>query len=254
VGHLGSGGSLPSSEGRFLIPGGGLDAIREALSALGERLGYRLRIGGDRIPVEIAQRLEEILETVADHGNAEGPHETLEQIRAELQGCARCDLHRFRKNVVLGEGDPHARLVFVGEGPGEEEDLQGRPFVGPAGQLLTRIIQAMGFQRDEVYIANVVKCRPPANRTPKPEEVAICSPFLFRQLRAISPAVICALGSVAAQTLLDTRERISRLRGHMHRWEGTPIMPTFHPSHLLRHSEHKRAVWEDMKQVIVYLK
>jgi DNA polymerase len=183
-----------------------------------------------------------------------GSEEVLDQIALELEGCTRCGLHRFRKNIVLGEGDPHARLVFVGEGPGEEEDFQGRPFVGPAGQLLNRIIEAMGFERHEVFIANVVKCRPPGNRTPRPEEVGTCGPFLFRQLRAISPQVICALGSAAAQTLLETRERISQMRGRMHRWQGIMVMPTFHPSYLLRHQEHKRAVWEDMKQVMACLK
>jgi DNA polymerase len=155
---------------------------------------------------------------------------------------------------VVGEGNARALLVFVGEGPGEEEDAQGRPFVGPAGQLLTKIIQAMGLRREEVYIANVVKCRPPANRTPKPEEVSVCKPFLLRQLRAISPKVICALGGVSAQALLESGEGISRLRGRFHRWDGIPVMPTFHPSYLLRNPERKRAVWEDMKQVMELLK
>lgn len=231
-----------------------MNKIQALVRGLEERLSYRLRMGGQRIPQQTARRVLDLIEMLEGNVRAASPGETLEQIWTELQECTRCGLHRFRQNIVFGEGDPHAQLVFVGEGPGGEEDLQGRPFVGPAGQLLTRIIQAMGFQREEVFIANVVKCRPPANRTPKPEEMATCRSFLFRQLRAVSPTVICALGGVAAQTLLETGDRISQLRGRMHRWQGIPVMPTYHPSHLLRHQEHKRAVWEDMKQVIAYLK
>jgi uracil-DNA glycosylase family 4 len=222
-----------------------MKTLREGLEVLERRLRYRLMAGGDHLPADLTARLLDLLEPV------EGP---LEEVARELGGCTRCPLHRSRHNIVVGEGNPRARLVFVGEGPGEEEDLQGRPFVGPAGQLLDRIIKAMGFTREEVFIGNVVKCRPPGNRTPSPEEVAACVPFLFRQLRAISPKVICALGGVSAQAILGSRDRISALRGRFHRWGEIAVMPTYHPSYLLRNPERKRDVWEDMQRVVEFLK
>ena len=181
---------------------------------------------------------------------AAGDRETLEEIRAELGECARCELGGLRKNLVFGVGNPHARIVFVGEAPGKDEDLQGEPFVGEAGQLLTRIIQAMGFERSEVYICNVLKCRPPGNRDPLPMEVEACGSFMLRQIKAIKPEVVVALGKFAAQTLLQTREIISRLRGSFHDYHGIPLMPTFHPSALLRDPAKKRDVWDDMQQVM----
>jgi len=173
----------------------------------------------------------------------------LASIRQELGECTRCRLHEGRNHVVFGEGDPHAALVFVGEGPGREEDLQGKPFVGRAGELLTRIIESIELTREEVYIANIVKCRPPKNRDPKPDEIQTCLPFLMRQLEAIKPRIICCLGTFAAQTLLGTEERISALRGRFHAYKGTKLMPTYHPAFLLRNPQFKRAVWEDMKQI-----
>lgn len=178
-----------------------------------------------------------------------GSGESLEEIRRDLGDCRRCPLWRGRRNLVFGEGDPHARLMFVGEAPGEEEDRQGRPFVGRAGQLLTRIIEAIGLRREEVYIANILKSRPPGNRDPQPEEVAACSPFLRRQVAAVNPDVLCALGAYAARNLLESELPISRLRGRFHDFHGRPLMPTFHPSYLLRNPEAKREAWEDMKQV-----
>ncbi len=175
--------------------------------------------------------------------------QTLREVREKLGDCQRCRLSRTRKSLVFGEGNEKARLVFVGEGPGYEEDLQGRPFVGKAGQLLTRIIDAMSMKRDHVYITNVVKCRPPQNRSPWPDEIACCYPFLANQLRIIQPTVICALGSAAAQTLLDTNAGITTLRGTFHTWEGIKVMPTFHPAYLLRNPERKGETWEDMKAV-----
>jgi uracil-DNA glycosylase family 4 len=174
---------------------------------------------------------------------------TLIAIREELGECHRCQLSATRKNIVFGEGDEKARLVFVGEGPGYDEDAIGRPFVGKAGQLLTRIIAAIGMRRDEVYITNVVKCRPPQNRTPWPNEIARCYPFLVRQLRAIHPAVICALGNTPAQTLLGTDAGITTLRGTFRLWEGIKVMPTFHPAYLLRNPERKKETWNDMKAI-----
>ncbi len=174
---------------------------------------------------------------------------TLDGVRQELGECTRCRLHEGRNHLVFGAGDPHAALVFVGEGPGREEDLQGKPFVGRAGELLTRIIEAIDLTREEVYIANIVKCRPPNNRDPRPDEIQTCLPFLLKQLEAIRPKLICCLGTFAAQTLLGTEERISALRGRFHAYKGTKLMPTYHPAFLLRNPQFKRAVWEDMKQI-----
>ncbi|MBW1777968.1 MAG: uracil-DNA glycosylase [Deltaproteobacteria bacterium] len=179
--------------------------------------------------------------------------ETLEDIRTDLGDCQRCGLNAGRTRIVFGAGDPDARLVFVGEGPGYEEDRQGEPFVGAAGRLLTKIIGAMGLTRDRVYICNVVKCRPPGNRNPLPDEMDQCLPFLKRQIKSIQPRVICALGSVAAHALLGTEAPISRLRGRFHDWEGIPLMPSYHPAYLLRNPEKKRDVWEDMKQIMALL-
>jgi uracil-DNA glycosylase family 4 len=173
--------------------------------------------------------------------------ESLVDIRTDLGECTRCNLSRSRTRIVFGQGNPHARLMFVGEGPGQEEDLAGEPFVGAAGQLLTRIIDAIKLRREEVYIANVVKCRPPGNRRPEPLEIATCSPFLRRQIGSVQPLFICTLGGCAAQTLLNTQEPISRLRGRFFDYEGIRVLPTFHPAYLLRNPEKKREVWEDMK-------
>ncbi|KJS29855.1 MAG: hypothetical protein VR64_18790 [Desulfatitalea sp. BRH_c12] len=180
--------------------------------------------------------------------------ETLEDIRSDLGECRRCGLSAGRTHIVFGEGSPDAELVFVGEGPGFEEDRSGRPFVGPAGELLARIIEAMKLTREKVYICNVVKCRPPENRNPEPAEIQACRPFLQRQVAALRPKVICALGTFAAQTLLDTPQAISALRGHFHDLNGIKVMPTFHPSYLLRHPEYKREVWADMKKVMALLR
>jgi len=180
--------------------------------------------------------------------------DALAAIRADIGDCTRCKLHSGRTHLVYGVGSADATLMFVGEGPGADEDLQGIPFVGRAGQLLTQIIKAMGFERDDVYIANVVKCRPPNNRNPEPDEIEQCEPFLMRQIDVINPRVIVALGKFAAQTLLRTEEPISRLRGRFHSLGRVDVMPTFHPSYLLRTPSAKREVWEDMKQVMERLK
>jgi uracil-DNA glycosylase len=179
--------------------------------------------------------------------------ETLEGVRAELGDCCRCELGGSRKTLVFGVGNPHARIVFVGEAPGRDEDVKGEPFVGEAGQLLTKIIQAMGFERSDVYICNVLKCRPPGNRDPLPSEVKACAPYMLRQVKAIKPEVIVALGKFASQTLLESKEIISRLRGRFHDYHGIPLMPTFHPSALLRDPSKKREVWDDMQQVMKLL-
>ena len=184
-------------------------------------------------------------------------HETLENIRKNLGDCQRCKLGKTRKNLVFGVGNPQARLVFVGEGPGADEDLKGEPFVGEAGQVLNRIITAMGIKREDVYICNVVKCRPPGNRDPEADEISACSPFLLRQIRSIQPEVIVTLGKFASQTLLGTKEPITKLRGKFRDFHGIPLMPTFHPSYLLRNKGDAGPfwdVWDDMTQVLRLLK
>jgi uracil-DNA glycosylase family 4 len=182
----------------------------------------------------------------SDNGGAEG----LESVRGELGDCQRCGLGRRRHSLVFGEGNPRAELVFVGEAPGADEDAQGRPFVGQAGQLLTKIIAAMGFKREEVYICNILKCRPPGNRNPQPDEIDACEPFLIRQLQAIGPRIICALGTFAAHTLLKSEAPISALRGRFHTYQGIPLMPTYHPAYLLRNPGAKKQVWEDVQLVM----
>jgi DNA polymerase len=175
--------------------------------------------------------------------------ETLAAIKADIgDDCRRCKLHTLgRKQIVFGVGNPGADLMFVGEAPGADEDQQGIPFVGRAGQLLTKIIEAIGLTRDDVYIANVIKCRPPQNRNPEQDEVDTCEPFLFRQIDTIKPKVIVALGTFAARTLLRTLDPISRLRGRVYDYRGAKLIPTFHPAYLLRNPSSKREVWEDMK-------
>ena len=176
--------------------------------------------------------------------------EPLLAIRRELGDCTRCKLAGGRTRLVFGVGNPAAELVFVGEGPGADEDREGEPFVGRAGQLLTRMIEAMGFRREQVYIANVVKCRPPGNRNPEPDEIAACEPFLRAQLGAIRPRVIVALGKFAAQTLLRDTTPITRLRGRWAEYQGIRLMPTFHPAYLLRSPEEKKKAWEDLQLVM----
>jgi DNA polymerase len=175
---------------------------------------------------------------------------TLPQVREELGDCTRCKLHPQRKNIVFGVGNPEASLVFVGEAPGAEEDKQGEPFVGAAGQLLDKMILAMGLSRQEVYICNILKCRPPGNRNPEPDEIEQCEPFLKKQLAAIRPRMIVCLGKFAAQCLLRSDAPISRLRGQWKSYEGIPLMPTFHPAYLLRNPSSKREVWADLQLVM----
>jgi uracil-DNA glycosylase len=177
--------------------------------------------------------------------------ETLEAIKIDIgAACTRCKLCTLgRSQIVFGVGHPRAPLMFVGEAPGEDEDKKGEPFVGRAGQLLTKIIEAIGLTRDQVYIANVIKCRPPGNRNPEPDEVASCEPFLFRQIDVIQPKVIVPLGKFAAQSLLRTMDPITRLRGRQFEYRGAVLIPTFHPAYLLRNPSAKREVWEDMKKV-----
>jgi uracil-DNA glycosylase len=179
--------------------------------------------------------------------------DTLLKIREDLGDCTRCKLHRGRNKIVFGDGNPRADLVFVGEGPGADEDAQGLPFVGRAGKLLTQMIEAMGLQRKDVYIGNIVKCRPPENRTPEKDEVATCSPFLLRQIDVIAPKVIVCLGSVAAQTLLETNRGISQFRGQWLEFRGRKLLATYHPAYLLRNPSAKGEVWKDLQKVMMVL-
>ena len=174
----------------------------------------------------------------------------LAEIRAEVGDCRRCKLSGGRTHVVFGVGNPAAELMFVGEGPGADEDEQGEPFVGRAGQLLTKMIEAMGFRREDVYIANVVKCRPPGNRNPEPDEIEACEPFLRAQIAGIQPKVIVALGKFAAQTLLRDPTPITKMRGHWQAYQGVRLMPTFHPAYLLRSPEEKKKAWDDLQLVM----
>jgi uracil-DNA glycosylase family 4 len=182
--------------------------------------------------------------------NLRSAAELLAAVKTEVgPDCPRCKLARLgRKQVVFGVGNPDADLMFVGEAPGADEDIQGIPFVGRAGQLLTKMIEAINLRREDVYIANVIKCRPPGNRNPEPDEIATCEPFLFQQIAAINPKVIVALGSFAAKTLLRSEESISRLRGRVYNFRGATLIPTFHPSFLLRSPDRKRDAWEDLKK------
>ena len=177
--------------------------------------------------------------------------DVLADIRTDLGECTRCKLHtQGRRQIVFGVGSATADIMFVGEAPGADEDEQGVPFVGRAGQLLTKMIEAMGLRRDEVYIANVLKCRPPGNRNPEPDEIQTCQPFLFRQIASIEPKVVIALGAFAARTLLETAEPISKLRGRVFDFRGAKLVPTFHPSFLLRSPGYKREAWEDLKTAL----
>jgi DNA polymerase len=182
------------------------------------------------------------------------PEQILDDIREELGDCKRCPLSERRTHIVFGEGNPKARIMFVGEAPGAVEDKTGKPFVGPAGRLFTNIVEkGMGLKRSDVYIANILKCRPPGNRDPLPTEVSECIGFLKAQILAIRPEIIIALGRIAAQNLLETKAPISRLRGNLKEFMGTKVMPTYHPSYLLQNPSKKRDVWEDIKKVLRYL-
>ena len=197
------------------------------------------------LPVVNAPSLFETIDRVEN--------DTLERVREDLGECTRCRLHLQRNKIVFGAGNPRAELVFVGEGPGHDEDVQGLPFVGRAGKLLTQMIEAMGLQREDVYICNVVKCRPPENRKPEDDEVGTCSPYLYRQLDVIAPKAIVCLGATAVQALLKTKDSISRFRGTWIDYRNTKLMATYHPAYLLRNPAAKKEVWEDMKKVIAFL-
>jgi DNA polymerase len=231
------------------------DELREAVRLL------KCLIQGDREmgldPPRVSAEALERLETAPFPGGAPRDEacaaQTLEELRAILGDCRRCALHRDRKRLVFGEGAPDAELLFVGEGPGGDEDRVGRPFVGEAGRLLTRIVEAMGLSREQVYICNVVKCRPPRNRDPEETEIAACRPFLQHQVDLVRPKVICTLGRVAGGALLGGGFAVTRDRGTWFEYRGIPVMPTFHPAYLLRNQAAKRPVWEDVQKIMKVL-
>ncbi len=202
-----------------------------------------------------------VSEVIVEQSEPSGALNVLQSIQADIGECTRCRLHEGRTKIVFGSGNPEAKLVFVGEGPGADEDVQGLPFVGRAGQLLTQMIERTAegegivIKRDDVYICNVVKCRPPGNRTPEPDEMEICGQFLARQLEGIQPRAICVLGSTAAKALLQSTVGITKMRGQWHKWGEIPVMPTFHPSYLLRayNKEAKKMAWEDLKKVLHFV-
>jgi DNA polymerase len=221
--------------------------LRELVGALSNWLRFQGRLGWAGVKEEIEPPAP------PRRRQPQASRQTLQDIREELGDCRRCKLAQGRNLIVFGDGSPQARLMFIGEGPGAEEDAQGLPFVGKAGKLLNNMLSKLGLRREEVYIANVVKCRPPGNRDPEKDEITACLPFLDKQIDSIRPRVIVVLGKIAAQTLLHTQAPITRLRGQWQRYRDIPVMPTFHPSYLLRLPEERRKTWEDMQLVMEQL-
>ena len=229
-----------------------IKTILEFFDALGFK---RLPISGDtREEGDAARKGLSIASQLPVFRSSELGEAALAALRREIGDCQRCKLSRGRRNVVFGEGSPEAALMFIGEGPGKEEDIQGRPFVGDAGVLLTRLIEKMGFRREDVFIANIVKCRPPMNRDPEEDEIATCFPFLTRQIEIVMPKVIVSLGRISAHALLETKTPITRLRGRFSTYREIPLMPTFHPAYLLRNPKDKWLVWEDALKVLERIK
>jgi uracil-DNA glycosylase family 4 len=218
--------------------------LAELVDSLSDWLRYQRRLGWRGLPGEVASQ---------PHDREQPDEKTLEDIRAEMGDCRRCKLSAGRTHLVFGDGAPNARLMFVGEAPGAEEDQQGVPFVGASGQLLNRMLNKLGLRREEVYIANIIKCRPPGNRDPEADEITACLPFLEKQIQAIRPQVLVILGRPAAHALLGTREPLTRLRGHWQRYHDIRVMPTFHPSYLLRAPQERKKTWADMQQVMEFL-
>jgi uracil-DNA glycosylase family 4 len=220
--------------------------LKELIDSLSGWLSYQRRQGWRGLPAEVEPAPEVLAQP-------EEQIQTLEEIRVEMGDCRRCKLYGGRTNLVFGDGAAEARLMFVGEAPGADEDQQGLPFVGAAGKLLNNMLSKLGLSREEVYIANVLKSRPPGNRDPEADEIAACLPFLKKQIKAIGPQVIVTLGRIAAQALLGTKEPLTKIRGRWQRYDDIRVMPTFHPSYLLRFPQERHKTWEDMQQVMEYL-
>ncbi len=237
----------------------------EAINNLRRAMEFYQGLGFEYLPLKNSNMTGLAAETVKEapvlYVKSEEPviyiankDKAIQKIRDEISDCQRCKLSKGRKNIVFGEGDSDARLMFIGEGPGREEDVQGRPFVGDAGEVLTKLIVKMGLKREDVYIANIVKCRPPMNRDPEEDETASCSPFLEKQIDVISPEIIITLGRISSQKLLGTTTPISRLRGTFLNYRNIPVMPTFHPAYLLRNPKAKWDTWDDVQKVLEKLK
>ena len=226
--------------------------MRRLTAGLREFILYQRRLGLQWLEGTMPPKQPDKVKPAPAHAAALEPQIdfSLADIRQEMGDCQRCKLGKTRTNLVFGTGNPQARLIFIGEAPGADEDRQGEPFVGAAGQLLNRLLAKLGLSRDEVYITNVVKCRPPRNRNPEADEIAACRPFLIKQVQAIHPRLIVALGAVAIHALLETKTPLTRLRGHWQNWQGCALMPTFHPSYLLRVPQDRHKTWEDMQKVL----
>ena len=218
---------------------------QEALAQLAQNLRARGRLG-----LGLVRGSSQDLEYLLERWQGRPPVQGLAAVERSLGDCRRCPLHQKRRHLVFGVGPEDARLMFIGEAPGAQEDARGEPFVGPAGKLLDRMLAAVGLERSQVYITNIIKCRPPGNRDPQPQEVQACRPFLEAQVRAISPRIICALGRPAAQSLLETTAPISALRGRWHRFLDIPLLPTFHPAFLLRQPQRKGEAYQDLKALV----
>lgn len=234
----------------------------EAITNLRRAIEFYQGLGFEYLPVKnfsmaglAVEKVSEAPATYSKSGDmVSNKDEALRRLREDLGDCRRCKLSKGRKNIVFGEGNPYAKLIFIGEGPGKDEDIQGRPFVGEAGQILDSLINKRGWRREEVYIANIVKCRPPANRAPEEDEIAACRPFVERQIEIIKPKVIMSLGNVATQSLLRIKVAISKARGNFFSYKDIPVMPTFHPAYFLRNPKDKRLTWDDTAKVLEKLK
>jgi len=222
------------------------DTVQSLIRAVRNRVELEMGFGMNDLPLF---GKEEKAKGPGGDASSEEREQALKQLEADLQECCKCSLGETRTNLVFGAGNPDADLMFIGEAPGRDEDLQGEPFIGRAGQLLTKIIEAIDMTRKDVYIGNILKCRPPSNRTPSPSEMVMCMPYLRKQIRLIQPKIIVALGGTAVQGLLKTTDGITKLRGTFTDFEGIKLMPTFHPAYLLRNPSSKRKVWEDMQLV-----
>lgn len=243
--------SRPGSEDHLTSTGANLHTVKKIEAGrAAEPLGATRRVAPTPLPTGVPARSLNLFETPRP---PRGP-ETLEQVREDLGDCQRCRLAGGRKTIVFGQGNPHAELVFVGEGPGADEDEQGLPFVGRAGQLLNCMIQFIGMRREEVYICNVVKCRPPGNRTPERDEIETCSPFLFRQIEAIQPRLVCCLGAPAVRTLLGIKEGITKIRGRFYDYGRTKALATVHPAYILRNPREEKILREDFEKIREFLK
>ncbi len=229
--------------------------MTSVLKNIRDALEFYNALGFESLPIKVSTKKEYLKKRKVSIQDLGIKRNLLQQLREEIGDCIRCKLSQKRTNIVFGEGNPDARLMFIGEGPGREEDIQGRPFVGDAGVLLTRLIEKMGFKRDDVYIANIVKCRPPMNRDPEPEEIETCRQFLEKQIEIINPDIIMSLGRISSLALLGNAAlKITEVRGNFFDYQGIPLMPTFHPAYLIRNPKEKWKTWHDAQKVLARLK